>query len=698
MPTHTYVERRSQLHDYFDRTAVEAWSRLTSDAPVGRIRATVRAGRDQMRDTLLGFLPRDLSGRRILDAGCGTGALAIEAARRGAHVVAIDLSPTLVGLAHERSELDFGTGHVEFRVGDMFDPALGQFDHVVAMDSLIHYRAPDVVRVLAAHTGACADACRRAVVPARQPFAGDRTGGTGLAHRENRAGLTAVGLDRRAHASRGCRFLHVAGAGTDPQMSTTGLRMADSWRRVGTRFLPFADVASPSLPLARLLRLSLFQVSVAMAAVLLTGTLNRVMIVEMQVPAWLVSTMVALPLLFAPMRAFIGFKSDTHRSALGWRRVPYLWFGTLLQFGGLAIMPFALIILAGDTHGPAWIGMAAAALAFLLTGAGMHTAQTAGLALAADLAEPAVRPRVVALLYVMLLVGTVLSALVYGTLLSDFSPLRLIQVIQGAAIFTLGLNLLALWKQEARGARQAPANDVDVDVDVSFVHRFREFASNGRRARFLAAVGLGTAAFTMQDVLLEPYGAEILHLPVGDTTMLTAFQAAGTLAAFALAARRLMRGADPHRLAALGLLAGIAAFSAVVFAAALASPMLFRAGTVLIGLGGGLFAVGTLTAAMDVEHRDHSGLALGAWGAMQATAAGLGIALGGLLRDVVGGLASHGVLGDALAVPVTGYSFVYHCEIVLLFCGLVAIGPLVRSARVAVASPGRRFGLAEFPG
>jgi magnesium-protoporphyrin O-methyltransferase len=148
MPTATYIERRTQLEDYFDRTAVEAWKKLTSDAPVGRIRATVRAGRDQMRTTLLDYLPCDLSGRRILDAGCGTGALAIEAARRGADVVAIDLSSTLVGLAHERSEMDFGSGHVQFLVGDMLDPQLGQFDHVVAMDSLIHYTAPDVVRVL----------------------------------------------------------------------------------------------------------------------------------------------------------------------------------------------------------------------------------------------------------------------------------------------------------------------------------------------------------------------------------------------------------------------------------------------------------------------------------------------------------------------------------------------------------------------
>ncbi len=153
MPTATYSERKGQLETYFDRTAVDAWARLTSDAPVGRIRATVRAGRDRMRATLLDWLPADLSGRRVLDAGCGTGALAVEAAKRGAEVVAIDISPTLIRLARERLPHDLGVGSIDFRVGDMLDPALGRFDHVVAMDSLIHYRAHDVARVLAGLAG-----------------------------------------------------------------------------------------------------------------------------------------------------------------------------------------------------------------------------------------------------------------------------------------------------------------------------------------------------------------------------------------------------------------------------------------------------------------------------------------------------------------------------------------------------------------
>ncbi len=153
MQSATYLARRGQLETYFDRTAADAWKRLTSDAPVSGIRATVRAGRDRMRATLMSWLPDDLSGRRVLDAGCGTGALAVEAARRGAHVVAIDLAGTLVSLAGERALGDLreggGAGRIEWRVGDMTDPALGTFDHVVAMDSLIHYPAPDMARAVA---------------------------------------------------------------------------------------------------------------------------------------------------------------------------------------------------------------------------------------------------------------------------------------------------------------------------------------------------------------------------------------------------------------------------------------------------------------------------------------------------------------------------------------------------------------------
>jgi BCD family chlorophyll transporter-like MFS transporter len=469
---------------------------------------------------------------------------------------------------------------------------------------------------------------------------------------------------------------------------------AKGWMRLGTRFLPFADAATKELPLGRLLRLSLFQVSVGISIVLLNGTLNRVMIVELGVSTLFVSLIVSLPLVFAPFRVLIGFKSDQHRSVLGWRRVPYIWLGTMLQFGGFAIMPFALLVLSGSGEAPAEYGLVGGALAFLLVGAGMHTTQTAGLALATDIAPEDSRPRVVAFLYVMLLVGMTGSALIFSELLRNFSELRLIQVIQGVAVTQLLLNIAALWKQEARNPALTSAKRERPDFSQSWAN----YRKSGGSIRVLVAVALGTAGFSMQDILLEPYGAEILKLSVGQTTALTAFFALGTLAGFGLAARTLGRNADPYRIAGFGAVAGMFAFAAVIIAAPANSVLLFRLGTALIGFGGGLFAAGTLTAAMAIASRGESGLALGTWGAVQATAAGGGILLGGGIRDAVTSLATTGAFGQVLANPSTGYCVVYNIEIALLFATLVAVGPLVRTARAGFPQPSSKFGLAEFPG
>ena len=451
-------------------------------------------------------------------------------------------------------------------------------------------------------------------------------------------------------------------------MSRTTRRLVQGWVDLGPRFLPFADAAGPDLPLSRLLRLSLFQVSVGMATVLLVGTLNRVMIVELAVPATLVAIMLALPLVFAPFRALIGFRSDTHRSLLGWRRVPFIWKGTMTQFGGLAIMPFALLVLAGEGesgNAPLWVGQAAAALAFLLVGAGLHTTQTVGLALATDLVPPESQPRVVGLMYVMLLVGMMGSALLFGWLLADFTPGRLIQVIQGSAVATMALNLFALWKQEPRDPeRTSPDKPTQ-----SFRQAWSGFTEDGPALRRLLILGAGTMGFAMQDVLLEPYGGEILGMSVGRTTALTALLALGGLLGFGLASRLLGRGGAPERMAAAGALAGVPGFVLVILAGRIGAPVLLDLGVLLIGFGGGLFAHGTLTATMRHAPRDGIGLALGAWGAVQATAAGVAMALGGVLRDV---------LASGEAQRAVGYALVYALEVVLLLATLAAMLPLLR--------------------
>ena len=469
-------------------------------------------------------------------------------------------------------------------------------------------------------------------------------------------------------------------------------------RQLPSAWLPFADVASADLPMARLLRLSLFKVTMGMTTALMIGTLNRVMIVELGVSAWLVALMLALPLLVAPFRAITGYHSDTHRSAFGWKRLPFMWGGTLVQFFGLAIMPFALLVLSGQGAVPVpdIVGQAAAALAFLAVGAGLQTSQTAGLALATDQASEQTRPRVVALMYSMLLAGAVIGSLAFSFLLADFTPKILIQVVQGFALVVLALNVVALWKQEPRNAQRAAA--MKTEKAPPFEEVWRGFIGAPKVKRFLWATGLGTMAFNMQDIILEPYGGEILGLSVGATSALTAMLAGGALTAFLLAGRYLARGIDPMRLAAYGTLSGLPAFAAVIFAAPLDSGLIFRLGAFGIGFGSGLFAVGTLYTAMRIGEGRFVGFALGAWGAVQSVAAGLSMFIGGSLRDIINSLAMDGALGSALANASTGYSFVYHIEMYMLFITLIAVGPLVRRTSSPVSPSTKQFGMPDLQG
>jgi len=269
--------------------------------------------------------------------------------------------------------------------------------------------------------------------------------------------------------------------------------------------------------------------------------------------------------------------------------------------------------------------------------------------------------------------------------------------VQGAASVGIVLNLIALWKQEkltpmTRAEREAPR--------PRFSEAWADLMAGGTAGRLLAVVFLGTLAFNMQDVLLEPYGGEVLGLSVSATTLLTAIWAMGALLGFAHAGRALLKGANTYRMAGTGLLVGVAAFATVIFAAPMQAPVLFFAGAGLIGLGAGLFAVATLTAAMTLANGGAgNGLALGAWGAASATAAGLAIAIGGGLRDTVNHFALSGAWGEALATPATGYSTVYHLEIALLFITLIILGPLVRhGVQGGRSAPGEdRMGLADFP-
>ena len=443
--------------------------------------------------------------------------------------------------------------------------------------------------------------------------------------------------------------------------------------RMGPKYLPFADVATTDVPLSRLLRLSLFQVTVGMALVLLVGTLNRVMIVELAVPATIVGVMLALPIVFAPFRVLIGHRSDTHVSALGWRRVPYIWKGTMLQFGGFAVMPFALLVLSGygeAVDAPRWIGHSSAALSFLLVGAGVHTVQTTGLALATDLVKTEDQPKVVGLMYVALLLGMIVSALVFGALLENYTPGRLIQVIQGAAVVTVALNLFAIWKQEPRNRARAQGAVPQQKFDESW----RAFARHSGAMRLLVIIALGTAGFGMADVLIEPYGGQALGMSVAATTKLTAVMAFGGLIGFGIASRVLSRADGcPSTIANIGAAIGIPAFVGIIATLYVPSIELFVLATLFLGVGAGLFGHGTLTATMRAAPKEQVGLALGTWGAVQATAAGLAVAIGGIMRDVITGWSDAGQADAGSA-----YLPVFAFEIALLALACIILLPMLR--------------------
>ena len=467
--------------------------------------------------------------------------------------------------------------------------------------------------------------------------------------------------------------------------------------KISKNILPFSDAGSTNFSLFQLLRLSLFQISVGMATVMLAGTLNRVMIVELLVPASLVAIMIAIPVLIAPLRTFYGHKSDTYKSFIGWKRIPYMWFGSLFQFGGLAIMPFAIIILSGDqTVGPSWAGEVLVAIAFLFTGIGMHITQTVGLALAADRATKENRPRVVALLYFMFLLGMGISAVVIGILLADFSKLRLIQVVQGSAVLTLILNLVAVWRQE-----KIIINQQKNDKSEKFFLSWKKFISDRKTNSLIWVVFWGTLAFSMQDVLLEPYGGQILGLSVSETTNLTGVWALGALLGLALAANNSKKTVSSVSNAMTALLIGIVGFSAIIFSSPMQFPFLYFLGTLFIGFGTGLFSVSLLIIAMALSSKTNlgSGFILGSWGAAQAIGAGLGIAVGGILRDVVNKIALSGYLGSTFENNSIGYIFVYHLEILFIFITLIVLGMLSQeiNKRKIKDHDQKSFGLTEIP-
>lgn len=410
-------------------------------------------------------------------------------------------------------------------------------------------------------------------------------------------------------------------------------------------------------------RLGLFQFGMGISLAPLVGTLNRVLIDELNIPAVAVGFLIAIHYFVSPIRAMVGFQSDKRR-AMGRWRTPYIAFGAMLTYGGLATAPFSLIVLSLERI-PFAAAMAACTLIFLAYGIGVNIVETTYLALVSDLTPPKERGRVLAALWMMLVMGTVVSSVVMGALLVNYSHGMLIRVMQGSAALFIILTLIALLGRE----RMRPDGSLITEHELAPVRMSLGDAlgvlwQQKTLRQLFVILFISTLAFSTQDVLLEPYGGQVLGMSVSATTQLTALWGAAMIVAVAIAGWLLWRGRLPSLPILSGCAVGALGFLTVSLSSRSIDVSLFRSGVALIGVGRGLFIVGSIALVMSLADRAHTGLFMGLWGVMQALAQGFGTIGGGLVRDIV---------QRQLGSITFGYTMVYMSSLGLLILALILL-------------------------
>lgn len=379
------------------------------------------------------------------------------------------------------------------------------------------------------------------------------------------------------------------------------------------------------------LRLGLFQFGVGAALAPLTGTLNRALIDDLRVPALAVGCLFALHYFVSPVRAVFGYRSDMHRAAGRWR-TPYLVLGAMLTYGGLACAPFALILLGTPERLSFSIAFPICLFIFLAYGVGINIVETIYLALVSDITPPADRAKVLPVLWVMLVLGTITSSIFVGQFLLDYNHIKLIRVMQGTAVLFVVLTAVSLLGKERLQRNGLVAGPIDgITVRQTLWQSVRLLLGQRVLCNLFVVLFLATMAFTTQDVLLEPYGGQVLGMSVTATTQLTALWGVAMLGAMAIAGLWLWRGRAALVLLAIGCFVGGAGYALVALAGEVG---VFRGGVALIGFGRGTFLIGTIALIMALTERLHAGLFLGLWGVTQAIAQGIGTIGGGLTRDI----------------------------------------------------------------
>lgn len=414
----------------------------------------------------------------------------------------------------------------------------------------------------------------------------------------------------------------------------------------------------------RVLRLGLIQFGVGLSLAPISGALNRVLITDLNIPAVGVAYLISLHYFISPVRALIGYRSDKARSNGVWR-TPYVVLGVMLTFGGLACAPFALILLSGDGILAFWQAMLICTAIFFAYGAGINILETVYLALVSDITPPDQRGKVISVLWMMLVLGTVTSAIIVSWLLRDYSHVRLIQVMQGSSVVFVLLTVVALWNQERLNTDGTIKSDIEVvRVRSSLWESLRKLSGQRVLKGLFVVIFIATLAFATHDILLEPYGGQVLGMSVSATMSLTALWGVMTLVGVAGAALLLWQKQSPAILIGMGCSVGLVGFGLISYASQAELVNWFRLGVSFISIGRGLFLVGSIILVMSLVDVSHAGLFLGIWGIVQAMAQGIGVIGGGLVRDVTQYLTGNVALG---------YTVVYVGSLTMLFIVLLVL-------------------------
>ena len=407
----------------------------------------------------------------------------------------------------------------------------------------------------------------------------------------------------------------------------------------------------------RIAQMALYQIGFALVCVFVSGVLNRVMFAELGLPATLIGVLLAIPPLLSPLRLWLGYLSDAY-PILGHRRLPYI-------LGGMALVALGL---AGGAWGAmqvgqsALLGLVVMLVAFVCYGMGKNGTATTFQALIADVYDEAARPRAVATLKAAFIGGIIASSVVLGNLLDPFSErvfLTVALVVGGGAVLLAALGTLGV---EPRGAQAQAASQRA--RELPFWETLRRTFADRQVRLFFFFIGATLLATLTQDIFLEPYGAQVFGMSVNETTRLSMYWGAGTLGAMIVSGVWLVNRLGRRRVAALGLWIVALTFAGLIVAGLNGQARLFVALVLLLGVGSGICASGTLTLMVDFTTPERAGLLMGAWTVAHQLAQAVGNVLGGLVLDGTYALSRSYVVA---------FGAVFALEVVAALAGLLLL-------------------------